>query len=104
MLPNFLAKRKLRRQLSKYVSADAVEAMVHGRPLDRPKIQSGRIEFIFVLVRAESPEQLSERIRFVADAGVKHDAVFMTSLVRWSSWLSAHSERLGTRPRHARAS
>ena len=75
MLLNFFAKRKLRKQLSKYVTADAVEAIVEGRLFDRSKIQLGWIEFIFVLIRAESPAQLSERIGLVADAGIKHDAV-----------------------------
>lgn len=75
MLTDFFAKRKLRKQLSEYISADVVEALVEGRPLDTPKIQAGRIEFVFVLVRADSPEHLAERIGLVADAGIEHHAV-----------------------------
>jgi hypothetical protein len=75
MLTEFFAKRKLRRQLGEYISADAVEAIIEGRPLDTDKIQAGRIEFVFVLVRADSPEQLAERVGVVTEIGLDHDAV-----------------------------
>lgn len=75
MLTNFFAKRKLRRQLGEYMSPDAVEVIVEGRPLNTPKIHAGRIEFVFVFVQADSPEQLAERIGLVADAGIEHQAV-----------------------------
>jgi len=70
-----MKRAKLKEKLSEYISADAIEAFMDGRPLNIPKIQAGRIEFIFVLVRAESPEQLSERIGVVAGVGVEHDAL-----------------------------
>jgi hypothetical protein len=70
------AKRKQIRQLSKYLSPDLVKAVAKGAlPLASPKIQSGRIEFVFVLVRADSPQQLEAHIGLVEDAGHKHDAV-----------------------------
>ena len=39
------------------------------------KIQSGPIEFVFVLVRADRPEQLAERVGLVADTGIEHEAI-----------------------------
>ena len=39
------------------------------------KIQSGPIEFVFTLVRADRPEQLAERVGMVADTGMEHYAV-----------------------------
>src|SRR5438034_3713735 len=72
---NFFAKRKLSRQLSEYLDSEAVQKLLDGRALDTPKIQSGRFEFVFVFVRADSPEQLAERIGLVADAGIEHRAV-----------------------------
>lgn len=75
MLTEYFSKLKLRKQLSKVVSEDAVEAILEGRHLDTPKIQSGRIEFVLVLVRADGPEQLSERIGHVANTGMEHHAV-----------------------------
>jgi hypothetical protein len=73
-----MKRAKLRKLLSEYVNADGVDALMEGRRLDVPKIQSGRIEFVFVLVRADSPEQLAERIGLVADVGTEHDAVVHT--------------------------
>lgn len=72
---NFFAKRKLSRQLSEYLAPKAAQDLLDGRSLDTPKIQSGRIEFIFVFVRADSPEQLAARTGLVADAGIQHHAV-----------------------------
>jgi hypothetical protein len=72
---NFFANRKLTRQLSELLDPEAVRDLLGERGLDTPKIQAGRIEFVFVLVRADSPEQLAERIGLVADAGVNHHAV-----------------------------
>jgi hypothetical protein len=70
------AKRKQIRQLSKYLSPDLCKAVAEGGPLlASPKIQSGRIEFVFVLVRAASPHLLVARIGQVEDAGHKHCAV-----------------------------
>jgi hypothetical protein len=70
------AKRKQIRQLSKYLGPDLVKVVAEGGPLRAsPKIQSGRIEFVFVLVRADSPQELETRIGLVADAGHKHDAI-----------------------------
>jgi len=61
--------------LSKLVGADVAVSIVKGQPLAIPRIQSRRIEFVFVLIRADSPEQLSKRIGLVTDAGLKHGAV-----------------------------
>ena len=75
MFTEFFAKRKLRRQLGEHISASAVEAVLEGRPFGTANIQSGRIEFVFAFVRAQSPEQLAERIGVVVDAGIEHEAV-----------------------------
>lgn len=44
-------------------------------PPDAPRIQTGRIEFVFALVRAETPEQLSRRLGLVATMSTDHDGV-----------------------------
>ncbi len=72
---DFFAKRKVRKQLSEYLSPEAVQDVLDGRALDMLKIHSGRIEFIFAFVRADSPEHLAERIGLVADAGIEHNAM-----------------------------
>jgi hypothetical protein len=72
---NFFAKRKLIRQFSEYLDPESVRDLLDGRALDTTKIQAGRIEFLFVFVRADSPQQLAERIGLVADAGIEHEAV-----------------------------
>jgi hypothetical protein len=72
---NFFAKRKLTRQLGKWLSPELVQEVLDGRALQTPKIRAGRIEFIFVFVRAESVEQLAERTGAVVDAGMEHEAV-----------------------------
>src|SRR6266516_545451 len=100
---NIFAKRKLSRQLSEYLDSEAVQKLLDGSALDTQKIQSGRFEFVFVFVRADSPEQLavqsaSDLSRTLASSMTLW---FTTWLARWSSWLSAHSRRHSTRPRHA---
>ncbi len=73
------AKRKQIRQLGKYLSPGLVKAAAKGgSPPASPKIQSGRIEFVFVLLRADKPQQLEARIGLVTDAGYRHDAVVHT--------------------------
>jgi hypothetical protein len=71
---NFFAKRRLEKQLSEYLSPEAVRDVLDGRT-DTAKIHSGRIEFIFAFVRADSPEQLARRIGSVANAGMEHHAL-----------------------------
>ena len=71
---NFFAKRRLKKQLSEYLDPEAVRDVLDGR-MDTAKIHSGRIEFIFAFVRADSLEQLAQRIGLVADAGMEHDAL-----------------------------
>src|ERR1043166_2705906 len=72
---NFFIKRKLSRQLSDCPHREAVQDLLDGRALETPKIQSGRIDFIFAFARADTPEQLAERVGLVANAGIEHEAV-----------------------------
>ena len=88
---NFFAKRKLSRQLSEYLDSEAVQKLLDGSALDTPKIQSGRFEFVFVFVRADSPEQLAERIGLVADAGIEHRSIQTISQSRPASSCPATS-------------
>jgi hypothetical protein len=71
---NFFAKRRLEKQLSEYLSPEAVQAVLDDGVLDPPRIHSGRFEFIFAFVRADSPEQLAQRIGRVAETGIEHEA------------------------------
>ena len=71
---NFFAKRKSEKQLSEYLNPRAVRDVLDGHT-DTAKIHSGRIEFIFALVRADNPEQLAQRIGLIADAGIEHQAL-----------------------------
>lgn len=75
MLKAFLEKRKLGQRLREFVTDEAANAVVEGRPMDAPKIQAGRIEFVFALVRADTPQQLSERIGLAVETSFHHDAV-----------------------------
>jgi hypothetical protein len=67
--------RKERKQLTEYLSPEAVQEVLEGRNLDATRIKPSRIEFIFTFLRADAPEQLAERIGLVADAGIGHEAV-----------------------------
>ena len=49
MLTDFFAKRKLRKTFGESVTAEALNSIVEGKPLKNPRIQSGRLEFVFVL-------------------------------------------------------
>jgi len=70
------AERKRKKLPGQYLSPDRVKVAAKGGPLVvGPKIQSGRIEFVFVLVRADSPQQLEAGIELVEDAAHKYDAV-----------------------------
>ena len=71
---DFIAKRKMRKVLREFVSPEALDQLLESRALDTPKIQPGRIEFVFTFVRAENPEQLAERIGHVTDVGMQNDA------------------------------
>jgi hypothetical protein len=69
------AKRKLISQLSTYLDPDLAKRVAEGGPLlGKPKIQSGRIEFVFVLVRADGAQQLETGIGLVTDAAQNHYA------------------------------
>ena len=72
---DFFAKRRVRKQLNEYISPELVRDALEGRALDMPKIHSGLIEFIFVFARAETAQQLAERVGRVADAGIEREAV-----------------------------
>jgi len=71
----FFAKRKLIKELSAYLDPQAVQDLFDGRTPDALQIRSGRIEFVFLFVRADSPQQLGDRIGLVADTGMEHNAV-----------------------------
>ncbi len=75
MLTNFFAKRKLKRQLAKYIRPDAVASFVDGTYLNAPKRKEGRIEFVMVLVHPDDPERLSQYISQISSTCHKHDAV-----------------------------
>ena len=49
--------------------------MLDGSPPDSPKVHSGRIEFIFVFIQADTPQQLSERIGLVSEVGIQRNAL-----------------------------
>jgi len=72
---NFFGTRKLSRRLSKYLNPKGVQDLINGRALNPPRILSGPIEFVFVFVRADNPQQLSARLGLVADEGIEHGAV-----------------------------
>lgn len=75
MFTKFFAKRRQKRLFSKLVNADVAKSIVEGKPLPIPKIEFGRIEFVFVWVRADGPEQLQERVELVLDFGYEHKIV-----------------------------
>jgi hypothetical protein len=70
MLAEFLTKCKVKRQLRELLRADA-----KGELSPPPKTKSGRFEFVFTLIRADTPEQLSASISVVSDAAIAHGAV-----------------------------
>src|SRR4051794_36940704 len=74
MLSAFFAKRRLRKQLSKFLSAEAADSIADGR-IGTPRIQAGRIDFVFVFVRADSTEELADRTGLVSEIGTEHGAV-----------------------------
>jgi len=70
MFSDFLSKRKAERQLSKLLKAVDV-----GELSSAPKIKSGRIDFIFTLLRADTPEQLSDAMSVVTNAAKIYGAI-----------------------------
>src|SRR5262245_23941964 len=71
----FFKKRRLRKELSKYLSLEAIQEIIDGRALDTPRIRTGPIEFIFAFVRADLPEELARRIALVVQAASDHQAL-----------------------------
>jgi hypothetical protein len=72
MFDTFFAKRRLKRTLGEYLTPAAVDALADGRPLDGPTIQSGRIEFVFALIRGDTIDRVLERVAMTTDLAIAH--------------------------------
>lgn len=75
MFRSFLKRRRLEHDLAKYVSLDRVKAIPEGRESASPSVVSGPIEFVFAIIRADTPDMLSERMGVVVDLSHAHGAV-----------------------------
>jgi hypothetical protein len=74
MFGSFFKRRRLEHDLAKYVSPDRVKAILEGRESLPPSIRSGPIEFVFVIVRADTLEMLSDRMGIALELSDTHGA------------------------------
>ena len=74
MIREYLAKRKARRVLGKYVTPNALEAILNGDGAERQPFTAARIEFVLVFVDSKTPEEVSERVGRVTEIAMSHNA------------------------------
>jgi len=72
MIREYLAQRKARDILGKYVKPDALAAIVRDDVTKRPAFTAAHIECVLVFVRGDTPEEISQRIGRVAEVAVSH--------------------------------
>jgi hypothetical protein len=75
MIREYLANRKARKILGKYVTPDALEAILRDDGTNQPKFKAARIEYVLVFVRGDTPEDISQRVGRVAEIAMSHDGV-----------------------------
>jgi hypothetical protein len=73
MIRTLLQRRKIRREFGKLVDHKSLDVL--RKDLSSRPIRSGRIDFVLVFVRGESPAQISERVAQVTDLAVNHGAM-----------------------------
>jgi hypothetical protein len=75
MIREYLAKRKTRRVLGKYVTPDALEAILQGNETNRQVFTAARIEYVLAFVRGDAPKDISQRVGKVAEIAMSHDGI-----------------------------
>jgi len=80
MIREYLAQRKARKVLDKYVNRDALAAIPRDDGAKRPALTAAYIECVLVFVRGDTPEEISQRIGRVAEiarsqGGMVHNMV-----------------------------
>lgn len=73
MIREYLANRKARRVLGKYVTPDALEAILRDDGAKRPAFTAARIEFVLVFVAGKTPDEVSEQVGTVTEIAIAHD-------------------------------
>jgi hypothetical protein len=80
MIREYLAQRKTRKVLGKYVAPDALKAILRDDGEKPPAFTAARIDYVLVFVRGNTPEDISQRIGRVAEVAMSHDG-FVNDMV-----------------------
>ena len=73
MIREYLAQRKAKRVLGKYVTPEALEAILSGGGSERQPFAAARIEFVLVFVDGKTPQEISKRVGRVTEIAMSHD-------------------------------
>jgi len=76
MIREFFQRRAIRRAFSRYLSPEAVDAIVSGQASpDALRLRSGEIGYVLAWLRGDSPEEISQRMGRTSEVAVQYGGI-----------------------------